>query len=487
MSSLIAGRATMWSALDVVIRQLTQFALAVVLARLLTPADFGAVAVLLVFSSVAQAFIMTGLTTPLVQQETSLDQQSTIFWCALGLGILFYVAMAALGPVFARFYGIAELRWLILSTAGIVVLLGFSGVPVALLTRAFRFRDIAFASIAGSLVSGLVGVALGFAGAGPWALAGSLLTFYVVSTIIVWRVSDWRPARVFRLKAVAPMLRFGSWLSLSGVLDVLYSQGFALVLGKFYGLRDLGLYTRANNLQTIPGTTINAIVGRVTLPFFSARGTDHDGLVRALLRTNRLTMLINLPIAVGLIVTANLTILVLFGPQWVEAAPVLTVLAAAGALLPLQVTNQQMLLARGKSGLYFRVEVAKKLIGIPLLIAGSFFGLMGLAWAQLLATTIGVSINLWPNGRDLGCGIGRQLADLASLIAASAVMGAVVLWLRSVTDLPPAPELLLLVSAGAATYLAAGMALRSEAMVDAAHLAVGLWRTRRHPAQAGQP
>jgi O-antigen/teichoic acid export membrane protein len=481
MTIVAAGRATLWSAIDVGVRQIVQFALAIVLARLLTPADFGVSAILIVFSSLAQAITLTGLTSPLIQRTTTPDQQSTLFWIGLGAALLFTVCVLAAAPWLGRFYGVPALPVLMIATSLQIVATAVIAVPYALLIRDLAFRTIATTSLAATAASTAVALVLGFAGAGVWALVGPLALHSVVWTALVFRASAWRPRPLVRLDQARPLLGFGSWVGISAMLEVLYTQGFALVLGRAYGLRDLGLYGRANNLQTIPGSTLAMVIGRVTLPMFANRQGDSDGLVRALLRTNGLTMLLILPISAGLAVTADLVIGVLFGPQWLDAAPVLRVLALAGTLAPMALTNAQLLLACGHSALYFRVELAKKLIGIACLITGSFFGLMGLAWAQLLATAFGLVAGTWPLRRLLGCGPLQQLSALGSLPLVTLALTVAVLAIRGLVTLPPVGELILCVVAGGAVFVGLALLLRSAALNDALGIGRTMWHARRQP------
>jgi len=478
-----AASAGLWSTIDFGLRLGLQFVVTVVMARLLMPADFGVVALLAFFSSLAMVFVQGGLTTALIQrQDTTPDEESAVFWWNLAASLFFALLLILLAAPVAAFYGYPVLRPLMFMAAAQVVLSAFGAVQTALLTRALRFADLAKAGVLATLVASVGGVGAALAGAGVWALAIQMVTMAAVNTTILWWVSDWRPVFHFRLATIRRLLSFGAWFGLSNALEVLYTQGFALFVGKLYGLRDLGLYNRAAGTQFLPGSIISNTISRIALPLFSERATDPDALRRGLKLALGFAMVFNLPVMTGMALLSDLIILVLFGEKWLPAAPILSILALGGLVLPMHILNLQLLLAEGRSATYFRMEIVKKVIGIAGLTLGSFFGIMGLAFSQLAISIVALFVNIEPIRRSLGYGAARQFGDVRGIVLATAVMAGVVLLLRPLLHVSPAVDLGILMLAGAASYAGFGLAFRIRGFTDAWSVAKLL--VRPVPAQA---
>lgn len=482
MSSARAARAGLWSTIDIALRQGVQFVTSMILARLLLPADFGVVALAIFFSSFSAVFVQGGLSEALIQrQTTTADEESSVFWWNVAASVLFFVVLVALGPVVAAFYQAPAMKGLMAVAGLMTVFSALGAVQTALLTRQLRFDRITKAGLASSSLSAAAAVTAAWLGAGIWALAIQLVTSALVYTVVIWLVSDWRPVLHFRLRTIRHLLGFGVWLSLSTALEILYTQGFALLLGKLYGLRELGLYNRASGTQQLPASVFSAVISRVAFPLLSMRNDDPAAMRAGLRRAISLAMLINVPMAVGLALLPDLVIEVLFGAKWLPAAPILAILAWSGVIFPLHLLNLQALLSQGRTRTFFRVEIAKKTMGVTAVVAGSFFGIFGLAIAQLGAAVVALFINIEPVRRSLGYGAWAQVKDLGGVIWATAAMAGVVLALRHLGGIPALPRLAMLAVAGAASYAVAGLLIPNRNFREA--LQVGRTLLRRREAE----
>jgi O-antigen/teichoic acid export membrane protein len=480
MSKAQAARAGAWSTIETVLRQGILFVIAVILARLLTPEDFGVIAILSFFTSLALVLVQAGLTTVLIQrQETSHGQESTLFWLNLGASAVLATVIVLISFPVARFYDQPVLQPLMMLAGAQVVLGALGAVQSALLTRALRFDQLAKAGLFSSILSGAAALGAAYAGAGVWALAIQTTVMVALNSLALWFCSSWRPAFHFRLKSVRALLGFGVWLSMSSVLEVLFSQGSSLLVGKLYGVRDLGLYNRAASTQQLPSTILSSIIARVALPLFSSRAEDKEGMRRGVRMAIDVTMLINVPILLGLALTAPMVMEVLFGTPWVKAAPILSILAIGGLFFPMHVINLQALLAQGQSKRFFQLEIGKKLVGLACVLAGSLFGVIGLAWSQLLFAFIALLINVAPTKRSLGYGLLAQLRDLAGIALSAAAMAGVVATATMFLDLSALAELPLVVTLGAATYFGVGFGLKLRSFTDALELARQLRNNHR--------
>lgn len=463
-----AIRAGLWSTLDIGLRQGVQFVASVILARLLLPADFGLIALVVFFSSFSAVFVQGGLPQALIQSRTTtLEEESSVFWWnVIGSGV-FAVVLILLGPLLARFYGAPALPGLMVLAAGMTVFAALGGVQTALLTRELRFDQLTKAGVVSSVVSAAAAVTAAWMGTGVWALGIQMASATATYTAVIWLIGGWRPALHFRLATIRRLLGFGGWLSLSTALEIAYTQGFALLLAKLHGLRELGLYNRAAGTQQLPANIFSAVIARVAFPLLSLRNDDPAAMREGLRRANGLTMLANVPVMVGLALVPDLVIEVLFGAKWLPAAPILAILAWSGVVFPLHVLNLQALLAQGRTRTYFHVEFAKKIVGLAAVITGSFFGVIGLALAQLFAGFIALLINTAPTARHLGYGLPRQLKDIGGILLAAAAMAGVVLLLRPLISLPALPRLAVLAGAGALAYALTGWLVPNRSFREA--------------------
>lgn len=475
MSRLIAGRATLWSALDIGGRQGVQLITSIILARLLSPSDFGAIAIMLLFASLGTIVLHASISTALVRHpDCGLAAQSILFWWSIGLSLMFGLLLVASGDLLARFYAIPILAPLMVAAAVQLVAAAPGIVPTAILTRQLRFADIAIAGTITNIVSGAAGIGLALAGYGVWALAVQLIVAAGLGSALYWWRSRWSPRAHFAPRQALRHFQFAGWMLPANLLDLLNSQGFALIVGKLYGSRDLGLYGRASNLQQIPQNIVTQIIGRVSLPLFARRGDDSEALARGLLGANRLVMLGFAPLMLGIAACPRLILAVLFGPQWVSAAPYLAILALAALPFPLIMLNLQLLLARGEAPRFLQIEMTRKALALLSVLIGSFSGLAGLAWSQLAVALMGLVVATRPTASAIDCGLGHQLANLGSTLVAAAAM-AVSMWaLDSALDLPPLVELALLGLAGVAVYAALCVLLRVKALGEAFYLICSL-------------
>ena len=471
------GGAGLWSAVDIVGRQVVTLITTMFLARLLTPADFGAVAISAFFATIVIAVVQDSLSIAVVQRHTATHEEiSSIFWWNVIVSLAIALVLIAARHPIARYFQLPELAPLLTAAAAQLFLASFGTVPAALLSRRLRLNAIAKTAIPAAIVSGMIGIALAYWGAGVWALAAQLVSSAALCSFGYWVLSGWRPAAVLRATGLSEAIGFARWIGLSAGLDVLYAQGFALVLGKLYGPRDLGLYGRAASTQQAPASAVTAIISRVALPLLSQRHKDPGALRRGLLMANGMAMVIMMPAMVGLTLTAGLTIRVLFGPQWDKTAPILAILTWTGLLFPLSWNNLQLLLASGRPEMFFRLEVVKKVVGVLSIIVGSFFGMVGLAWSQLVFATVSLLIDIWPSHRYFGCGLLAQFSALAGTAIATTIMGAGVVAFRATVHLPPLAELAGAIAVGFTIYVLASLVLRVRAFTEAVTVISGYLR-----------
>ncbi|WP_290896155.1 lipopolysaccharide biosynthesis protein [Hoeflea sp.] len=419
--------ATVWSASDVVLRQGFQFAISIVLARLLTPEDFGIIAMLLLFAGIAGAFANGGLTWALIQcQDVTIEDESTVFWLNLLAGSLVALLFWFSGVWIAAFYEVPVLENLAGLMAVTVVVTAIGGTQQALFSKALNFRPLLVAGASAALTSGVVSIWLAWQGYGVWALAVQALVSAMATTTVVWFASSWRPRFICSLASAKRLFGFGGYMLLSSLLDIVYLRFYAILIGKFYGVREVGFYTRAETTSLFPAGIVIGIVGRVTFPLFSHASGDLERLRTSLQLAMRSVALVYAPAMFGLLAVAEPLVLVLFGKQWLPAVPFLQVLCLTGLFLPLQILNHHALLALGRSELHFRLEVLKKVMGISILVSVAGFGAIAIAWGTVLASTLSYLVNTHYSRKLLAYGFVSQLRDMLPVLFLSFGMAAIV-------------------------------------------------------------
>lgn len=467
-----ATHAAWWSALEIAARYGVQFVVMIVLARLLTPADFGLIAMLLVFTTFAALLVDAGFGTALVQkQDTTDDDETTVFLTSMGIGVAVAAALWLAAPAIARFYSQPALTPLMRLLLFVLPLSALASVPDALLTQRLDFRSRANAEIYASLCSGAVAIVLAWRGFGVWSLVWQALVAIALRALLLWVFSRWRPRGRFDVAAFRSLFRFGGYMLMANLLNTLSLRLQSLLIGRLFDSRTLGYYTLAQNTQQAPAQFMSGVLNRVGLPVFSTVADQPAKLVSALRLSLRVAIFVFVPCMVGIAVVAKSLITVLYGTRWAPAAPLLSVLAVAAMFWPLHVLNLAAIGARGRSDLIFKLEVVKRVVSIGLVVACSFYGAMAIAWAVLASSLFGVLVNTWYSHKLLGYGVLAQLQDQSATLLLSAVAAGVA-WLAS-HWLAHAPlALAVAIVAAAAVYFggaAAGRVAAWRELLDLLH------------------
>lgn len=463
-----AGRAAGWSGLDGILRSLIGFAVTIVLARLVSPAEFGLIAIVLVFGTIANVLADGGLGTALIQRRAAGQvEESTAFYFNLGSASLLAVLLVLVAPWIADFFGHEDLVGLVWMMAANLVVAALGAIHATLLTKTLDFRPLVVAGLVSSLLAALLAIGLAQRGYGAWALAWQFLAQTAINTAILWWLHSWRPRGRFDGAAFRQMFAFGGHFLAARLIDTFYTRLYSVAIGKMFSAADLGFYGRAQSTQQLPSNLLASMLNRVALPAFSETATNSGRLPSILANASRLVMLFNLPAMLGLAMVAEPAITLLFGARWLPAAPLLQILCLVGALWPLQVLNVNALLAQGHSALLLRIELPKKAIGVVLLVLSVRYGLEAIAWSQVAATLIAFVINTHHNGRLLGFGALAQLRALWRMGLAALAMVATLAAFAPVWPVAAAPRLLAMVAAGSACYFAACWLLREPALLTA--------------------
>lgn len=447
------SKAIGWSAIEQFSRQFLYLVISIVLARLIAPAEFGILAILLVFSGLSQLFIDGGMAAALIQsRETTKTDECTVFWFNLLSGFLFALGLFSISGWLSRFYEIPELKPIARVNAILIFLGATNSIHGTLFVKKLDFKRPAVIALLSMAVSGFTAIILAIAGWGLWALVVQGVVRTVFSCALTWTISRWRPSLVFSKESFSKLFRFGGFYFAARLLDVLYQRSYGLLLGKWYGPADLAFYNRADSTQKIPSLSFTSVISRVAFPIFCAASSDPPKLRKGFQKSLRWASLINTPAMLGLVLVAGPLIGVLFGSQWLFSVPILQILALAGLFWPIHLLNLSVLQALGHSGKFLKLEVIKKVIGLTLLLVGAHYGAIGLAFGKLAGSIIALFVNIHYTSVYLEYGAFRQFRDLAGAFLRGLLM-MLLLWLLWQTwSFGPVVDLVLLVGGGALVY-----------------------------------
>lgn len=465
--SRLAINASFWSGADAAGRAVVGFAITLILARLVSPGEFGIVAIVLVFSAIANVLVDSGLGLTLIQQrDTTHESESAAFFFNVAASIAVALTMMLAAPLIAAFFGEPVLVKVIPVMAVNVVVSALGAIHSTLLTKALDFKPLFVIGLSSALLSGALAVGLAWLGYGLWSLVWQVTAQTTITTLLLWARHPWRPLRRLDRNALQRLLVSGSHLMGARLLDTLYLRLYSVFVGKIFDPAALGFYSRAQDTQQLPTNLLTNILNRVALPAFSHAASDAKRLAAALAKSTRLLMFLNLPAMLGMALTARPLVFALFGARWAPVVPLLQILCIVGALWPMQVLNLSALVAQGHARLFFRIEVLKKAIGVAALLAAIPYGLHAIAWSQALAATIAFFINTHYTSRFLSMGALAQLSALRKPGIASLTMALAVLVIRPFVDLRPLPTLLLLSAVGGVVYLATCRLLRDHSLQE---------------------
>lgn len=475
-----AARAAWWSALEIGTRQGIQLLVMIILARLLTPTDFGLVAMLLVFTTIAAVLVDGGFSAALVQQQRSSDDdETTVFLSCLAVAIAAAAILYIAAPLIASFYSQPALTELLRLALFALPLGALAAVPDARLTQRLDFRSRTNAEVVASLLSGTLAVFLAWKGFGAWSLTWQAIASIGLRAILLWRFARWRPRGRFRVESFRRLFAFGGYLLLYTLLASTYMRLQALLIGRLFDSRTLGYYTLAQNTQQAPAQFMGNLLNRVGLPVFSMVAGQPAKLVAALRMTLRVALFFFVPCMAGVAVFSTPLVSILYGKQWEPAAPFLSLLALSAALWPMQVLNMAALSAQGRSDLVFRLEVVKRGISISLILVCSPFGPLAIAWAVLIASLVGVAINTWYTHKLFEYSLTAQLYDQGSTLLLS-TLAALTGWLTLRFMPPEMISILLAVAFPAIVYIGGATLTKHRALADVATL-MRDFRSRQTP------
>lgn len=421
-----------WSSIERFSVQGIQFLVMIVMARLLTPKDYGLVGMVAIFIAVAQSLVDSGFSQALIRKQNRTEtDNSTVFYFNIVVGILLYLVLFAIAPWVADFYNSPELTALMRVICLSVVFNSFVVVQRALLTVNIDFKTQAKASLTAAVVSGVIGIGMAYSGFSYWSIVAQQLVNLGLNTLLLWIFTRWRPRWIYSWGSFRELFTFGSKLMVSGLLDVVYRNMYLLVIGKVFTASSLGYYTRANQFAEFPSSNLTGIMQRVTYPVLCQIQDDDERLAQIYRRFLRLSAFLIFPLLVGLSAVAEPFVLLLLKEQWLFAATLLQIICFAMMWYPIHAINLNLLQVKGRSDLFLRLEIIKKAIAVLILCVTIPMGLIAMCVGQILSSLIALIINTNYTGKLIQVGFLRQMRDLLPTLLLSLSMWGVVYGITS--------------------------------------------------------
>jgi O-antigen/teichoic acid export membrane protein len=434
----------------------------VILARLLFPEDYGIIALVAVFLTVAQLIVHGGLTTALVQKkEIEATDYSSAWYFSIALASILYLLIYVSAPFISRFYDMPLLQIIFRIAALGLFPATIIAIQRAVLSRAMQFHTVFVSSIAANIISGGIGIILAYQGFGVWSLVAQQLASQFITVIVLWMMVPWRPSLQFSWRSVSTLFRFGWKLSLSSLINTLYGNLRSLLIGRFYTPQILGYYNRGEHIPRLTISAIDGSVQSVMFPLLAAHQDDREQIRAMVRRSITMSTFVIFPAMVGLAVIAKPLVLILLTEKWLPIVPFLRMFCVSYALYPLHTANLQTINALGRSDLFLKLSILRIGIGLSILFASLPFGVYAIAFTQIISGVIASIIHSTPQKKLIDYGYLDQLRDILPNLGISLLMGALIFTLGIIIP-SPVLSLCIQIPLGIATYIGLARLFRIE-------------------------
>ena len=416
-----------WSSMQTLGTQGLGIIVSVILARLLLPSEFGLIAMLGIFIGIGTTLIGGGLTQSLIRTENPDEEDyATVFYFNLVGSIIIYGITFIAAPFIADFYNQTQLTIIVRIYSSTFIINAFSAIQMTRLTKALDFKTQMKVALPALLLSSSVGIGLAYAGFGVWSLVWSAIIQAAASTIQLWYLSKWKPLWVFNIKKFKYHFNYGFKMMLSGLLEIVFLNAHVIIIGKFFAAAQVGYYSRANTLSMMPVGMINAVVTKVTFPLFSSIQNEEERLRRMYIKIMQMVIFLVAPVLVILAALAEPLFRFLLTEKWLPAVPYFQILCFTAIMYPIHGYNLQILMVKGRSDLFLKLEILKKIM-ITLIILISFkYGIYGLLYGGLLLSVFGFFVNTHFSGKYLNYTAWQQTKDLLPILVLSFLAGSFV-------------------------------------------------------------
>lgn len=433
--------------------QAITFIISIILARILKPSDFGTIAILLVFITIADVFVNAGLGNALIQKKAADDTDfSSVFYFGILFSGFIYLIVFLAAPYIAGFYNMSVLAPTLQVLALRIPIAAINSVQQAYVSREMQFKKFFYSTLSGTAVSAIIGITMAYNDCGIWSLVGQYLSNAIVNTIVLFSVINWRPKLVFSLQRLKNLFTYGWKLLASGLLDTGYQSLNSLLIGKFYTPTDLAFFDTGQKFPMVIVNNINASISSVLFPALASEQDEPEKVKAHTRKAIQISSYIMWPMMLGMAACADSIITIILTEKWLLAVPYLQIACVSYGLWPIHTANLQAINAMGYSDIYLKLEIIKKTIGIIALLVSIHYGVLTVALIGVITGIISTFINAYPNGYLLKYSYSEQIKDILPSLICSLLMGVIVYFLGSLFE-NVYLKLLLQIITGISVYL----------------------------------
>lgn len=412
-----------WSFTDNMVNQVVHFMIGLVLARLLSPTEYGIIGMAMVFIAISETFVHSGLGAALIRkQECTEADYNTMFYTNIGLGVITFCIVFLSAGAISKFYNNPDLYLLVRIMALNLIINSFGLVETAILTKKIDFKRQTKITLVSNVSSGIIGIVLAYFGFGYWSLAIRTICQNIFRVLLLHYTSSWKPRLMYSIYSFKELFGFGSKILMAGLINTVYQNIYKLIIGKYFSSAELGFYTRAVQFKKLPSENIQTTTQRVTYPVLASMVGDAARLKSGYKKMIRLSFYITSTMMLLMIINAREVVLILVGQQWAPSIPYLEIICISGMMYPLHSLNLNMLNAKGRSDLFLKLEIIKKLLVIPVIAVGIHFGMIVMLWGMVFNSFFAFVINSWYSAKLLNYSTVEQLMDIAPTSVHTLVM-----------------------------------------------------------------
>ena len=456
----------LWSFIDNFSSQGIIFIVGIILARLLAPKEFGLIGMITIFIAISTSFINSGFSQALIRKKNCTEKDySTVFYFNLFVGILFFGILFVAAPSISKFFDEPQLIPLVRVLGIVLVIDSLTIIQRTTLTKRIDFKLQTKVSVIANIVSGGIGVAMAFQGFGVWSLVAKTISQKGMNSLLLWFWNRWRPLWVFSIESFKQLFSFGSKLLVSGLIDTVYRNVYYLIIGKYFSAVELGYYTRADQFKSMPAENITGIMSRVTYPVLAQMQDDTIRLKAAYKKMIKTVMYISFILMAGMAATAEPMVVSLIGEKWRPSIIYLQLLTFPGVMYSLHSLNLNMLKVLGRSDLFLKLEIIKKLIVIPTIIIGIIWGIKIMIMGMWVNTLIAYYLNSYYSGKFINYPMKEQVRDILPSLFLALGTGAIVFFVGKFIETSYTIKFILQIIIGAVITLLASEMLKPEPYV----------------------
>ena len=415
-----------WSFADNIASSGITFIVGLVLARILSPKEFGILGMITVFIAISNSIVDSGFSNALIRKKNVKQiDYNTVFYFNLLLGVVLYLILFFCASAISKFYKEPILLSVTRVMGLLLIINSFAIIQRTILVKNINFKTQTKISLVSSILSGIIGIGLALFQFGVWSLVGQQISRQIINTILLWVFNVWRPSWEFSKQSFKDLFGFGSKLLLSGLIDTIYRNIYYLIIGRYYSAELLGQYSNAEQFNSIFSSNLTSIVQRVSYPALSSIQDEANRLKLAFQRLIRSTMLIAFAFMMGLAAVAKPLILILIGVKWLPAVGYLQIICFAGMLYPLHAINLNILQVKGRSDLFLKLEIIKKIIAVVPIALGIFYGINIMLWGSVFISFVAYFFNNYYTSRLINYSVWLQIKDILPTFIVSLIVAAI--------------------------------------------------------------